>query len=389
MNNADRASHNAFTDLLMLDDIFPHQFSGFRLAEYRGYLEHFGDAVVHSTGEGIALMGDERQLEEVIQEFEKAHPNLTQRVIRYANNSHLKAKVLYFIFLAGYRKFVNMINSIEAPFIFTLYPGGGFSLYDKFSNRLLRECFANPLFRKVIVSQPITREYLLENNFLCENQISLIPGVVVPDEFLQESCNDKLFFGQDKLTLDIAFIAHKYTRFGVQKGYGTFIEVAHRLYRHNIKLKFHVIGGFDHNDIDVNRLGDSITFHGAVGTLEFIEICKSIDLVISPNVPGINGPGIFDGFPTGSSIQAGLRGAALFCTDELMQNRSFVDKKDLVLISNDAKQIVDCVTKYLDDIDELYKLAHTGRQTFKAQYGRAAQLEPRIKLLEELLNTAG
>jgi glycosyltransferase involved in cell wall biosynthesis len=376
-------------DLTILDDIFPHQYSGFRLAEYRGYLEHFARAIVHSTGKGLAIMRDERELEEVVEEFETAYPNLTQKVVKYTKNHDLKTKIIYFIFLTHYRTFAETINRARAPFVFTLYPGGGFQLYEDFSNRLLRECFANPFFRKVIVTQPITQEYLLKNKFVSEEQTILIPGVVVPDEFLLQPCEDKLIFGQHKSTIDIAFIAHRYTSLGGQKGYGTFIEVAHRLSKHKIKPKFHVIGGFDHRDIDVSKLNDSITFHGAVGTAEFIDICKGIDLVISPNVPGLSDTGIFDGFPTGSAVQAGLRGAAVFCTDELMQNRTFVNKQDLVIIPSDARRIAECVASYLDNVDELYRLALTGRQTFIAQYGRDAQLTPRIKVLEGLLEAAG
>lgn len=376
-------------DLIILDDVFPLQHSGFRLAEYRAYLQHFKRAAVHSTGEGVSIMGDERKLEEVIGEFESVHPNLANRIIRFARNRHLKAKVLYFVFLAQYRKFAETIESAKTPFIFTLYPGGGFRLFDRPTNNLLRECFSHPLFRKVVVTQPITQEYLIENKFVSQDQAVLIPGLVVPDEFLLQSGDDKFYFGQQKSTIDIAFIAHKYTHKGAEKGYCTFVEAAHRLHKHKSKPRFHVIGGFDCRDIDVSNLNDHITFHGSLGTAELIEILRRIDLVISPNAPGLSGTGLFDGFPTGSAVQAGLMGAALFCTDELMQNRCFVDKEDLVLIPANAKQIADSVSPYLEDMDALYKVALTGRETFKVHYGRAAQLEPRIKLLEELLETAG
>jgi glycosyltransferase involved in cell wall biosynthesis len=387
MTQTDVGSMTALTaaDLIILDSIFPHQYSGFRYAEYRAYLEHFGQSVVYSTGESIPLIDDNRELEDVIREFESDNPNLSNRVFPYAKNDRLQAKGLYFVFLAHFQTFADTISAAKAPFIFTLYPGGGLRLYDESCNRLLRQCFANPFFRKVIVTQPITREYLLDNHFVDEDQTELIPGMVVPDEFLLESPGDKLFYGEQKPTIDIAFIAHKYTYRGAEKGYDTFVEVAHRLSKHKTKPRFHVIGNFQASDLDVSNLTDSITFHGAVGTHELSQILSSMDMIISPNTPGMITKGVFDGFPTGSAIQAGLRGVAVFCTDELMQNLAFRDKKDIVMISSNAKDAAECVSSYLDKMDELYEIALSGRQTFKAYYGREAQLASRIKLLEAML----
>lgn len=382
------ATKESAADLVIVDDMFPHQSSGFRLAEYRRYLEHFSNSILYSTGDSFPLIGDKRKLEEVIQEFESINPHLSKRVARHTTNLSVKAKGLYFVFLSNYEAFSQTIRSLNTPFMFTLYPGGGFRLYEKSSNALLRKCLADPLFRKAIVTQPITREYLLKNGFASENQVTFIPGMVVPDEFLLESDRDKVFFGQQKSAIDIAFIAHKYTDRGEEKGYPIFVEVAHRLHKHKMQPRFHVIGGFDRADIDVSKLKDSITFYGVLGNAALSQILAGIDLIISPNLPGKSSEGVFDGFPTGSAIQAGLRGAAVFCTDELMQNYSFIDKKDLVILPNNAKQITEIVSSYLDDIDSLYELAATGRCTFKAYYSRTAQLEPRIKLLEELLQSA-
>lgn len=335
------------------------------------------------------MVAPESKLEEVIRDFETTNPNLSNRVVRYTENGYAQAKAIYFVFLNLYRTFAETISKTKAPFMFTLYPGGGFRLYDRSTNNLLHECFANRWFRKVVVTQPITQEYLIDNKFVSRDQTILIPGLVVPDEFLLQADDDKRYFGQHKSTIDIAFIAHKYTHKGAEKGYGTFVEAAHRLYKHRTKPRFHVIGGFEHGDIDVSNLNDHIIFHGSLGTAQLMEVLRKVDLVISPSVPGVSGSGLFDGFPTGSAIQAGLRGAALFCTDELMQNRSFVDKKDLVIIPNNAKQIAECVSPYLDKMDELYNLGLIGRETFRAHYAREAQLAPRIKALEELLETAG
>lgn len=73
-------------DLTILDDIFPHQYSGFRYAEYRAYLQHFDQSVVYSTGESIPLIDENRELDDVVREFESDNPNLSNRVFRYSKN---------------------------------------------------------------------------------------------------------------------------------------------------------------------------------------------------------------------------------------------------------------------------------------------------------------
>jgi glycosyltransferase involved in cell wall biosynthesis len=382
----DSANGDSSADLLILDDIFPLNFSGFRLAEFRNYLEYFKGAFVYSTGESISSLNEKRQLTEVIQEFESNYPHLKRRTFPYTKKLPA-TKATYFVFLSNYASFSECIERLAAPFIFTLYPGGQCLLYDKLCNQTLRDCFSNPLFRKVIVTQPIVQEYLLEQKMIAAEQIVFIPGVVVPDEFLQDNVGDKLLFGQNKDTIDIAFIAHKYTTIGEDKGYDVFIKVAHYLAKHRAKLRFHVIGDFDGSVIDVSQLGDRIVFYGALPTAVLAQSLKGIDMIISPNFSGSIVSGRFDGFPTGSATQAGLKGVAVFCTDMLMQNRSFVDGKDLVLIPYDAKQIAECISTYLENMDKLYELALTGKETFRALYGHAAQIRPRLNLLEDLVNS--
>src|SRR5260221_13378619 len=48
--------------LVILDDIFPHLLSAFRIAEFNAYLSRYPNSVVHSTAVSFSVIGDRRSL---------------------------------------------------------------------------------------------------------------------------------------------------------------------------------------------------------------------------------------------------------------------------------------------------------------------------------------
>ena len=72
--------------------------------------------------------------------------------------------------------------------------------------------------------------------------------------------------------------------------------------------------------------------------------------------------GNFDGFPTGTCVDAGLRKTALFCTDELHMNAHFIEDEEIVIIPHDAVQIVDIIESYYRDPEKLKRVAENGCQ---------------------------
>ena len=123
------------------------------------------------------------------------------------------------------------------PFVFTLYPGGGFFPYDTERDQVLKKIFHSPMFRKVIVTVNFTRDYLLEHK-LCQSQhIAFILGGF--SQLDHADIKPRLSYNTDKKTFDICFVAYKYTEKGVKKGFDIFIQVA-------CQLSSSVIGSTSH-----------------------------------------------------------------------------------------------------------------------------------------------
>ena len=106
------------------------------------------------------------------------------------------------------------------------------------------------------------------------------------------------------------------------------------------KFRFHVVGGFSEDDIEVSDIINKIKFYGYLKPEELRKFYITQDLIISPNRTNVLSKGAFDGFPTGCSIEAGLCGVAMFVTDELNQNSVLIDNKDCVFINHNPDFIV-------------------------------------------------
>ena len=374
-------------DLAIIDDVFPHPLSAFRLQEFNSYLKEFNNSKIYSTGSAIHLLGDQI-LSELFANFKRQFPEYAGRIKKFEFNAIINAKLLYFIFLGNVYINIKRVEELRTPFVFTLYPGGGFGINNSESDMMLRRVTSSPCFQKVIVSQKITYDYLIEKLFCSPEQIELIFGVVTPLEYIESEYDNKVHFGITKTTLDICFVAHKYTERGVDKGYDVFIEVAKVLYTRHSNIRFHVIGGFDENTIDVREIRDRIAFYGNREMKWFDEFYKDKDIILSPNVPFIILEGSFDGFPTGACVDAGLRKTALFCTDELHLNTQFIDGEEIVIIPHNSNQITRNIEYFYRNPEKLKMIAENGCIKIKQIYSYESQILPRIKILKEQIKLA-
>jgi glycosyltransferase involved in cell wall biosynthesis len=375
--------------LVILDDIFPHLLSAFRVAEYNAYLETFPNAVVYSTAATFPMIAETRSLPEVIHEYEQHYPSLKGRVLPMDVGAKLTAGLIYMIFINNAFTFIDAIEQSQIPFIFTLYPGGGLQLDDEICDAKLSRVCASPYLRKVITTQKITHHYLLDRQFCRADQVELIYGGVLPTEKLTQNMPKRKRYLREKQTFDICFVAYKYIEKGVDKGYDLFLEVAHQLVltgaNDGSDVRFHVVGNFDESDIDVSQIRHKIHFYGTQHTNFFPQFYAEMDLILSPNVPFVFRAGGFDGFPTGSCAEAGLSGVAVFCTDLLEQNPGFKDRQEIVIISRDVQEITQIVSDYYHNPEQLYKLAKKGKQAFQKAFQPRSQIAPRLKLLSESL----
>jgi glycosyltransferase involved in cell wall biosynthesis/predicted O-methyltransferase YrrM len=380
--------YSIIPDIAITDDIFPHPLSAFRLQEFISYLKEFENIRIYSSGLSAHVLGS-KTLVELIVDFKRKFPEYSEKIKVLTPDLVLNAKLLYTVFLGNIHFNIEQIERSKIPFVFTLYPGGTFGLNNPKSDLMLKRVTSSPCFRRVIVTQQVTYDYLIEKNFCTPDQIEFIFGVVTPIEQVEAEYIHKKHFGIDKDTLDICFVAYKYTERGIDKGYDVFIDIATALSEKYSNIQFHVVGGFDENVLNVSHLEQRIKFYGAQETEWFDEFYKDKDIILSPNIPFKIFEGSFDGFPTGSCIDAGLRGTAIFCTDELQLNSNFfVDGEEIVIIPHDARQVTDIIEGYYQNPRKIKMIAEKGRQKIKQLYSFEAQILPRINVLKKELEQA-
>lgn len=375
------AIDNTLLDVAIIDDVAPHPLSAFRMQEFLSYMDVFESLMVYCYGISIHLLG-KKTLDELLYDFSKEYPQHTSQIDILTPTTTVNAKLIYTVFLGNTYMSIDEIERTETPFVFCLYPGGMFGLNNEKSDAMLKRITSSPCFRKVIVTQKITYDYLIKKRYCAPEQIEFIFGVVTPHEQLEKEYTGKMHFGIDKETLDVCFIAHKYTEKGEDKGYDIFVAVAIALSEKYKNIRFHVVGGFDESVLDVSRLGDKIKFYGNREIEWFDDFHRDKDIILSPNIPFKIFEGSFDGFPTGSCTDAGLRETSIFCTDELKLNDGlFADGEELVIVPHDVGRIVETIEFYYFNPEKLAAIAKKGRRRIKELYSYEAQILPRINLL--------
>ncbi len=292
----------------------------------------------------------------------------------------------YGVFLCNARVLVQQAERRRFPFAFTLYPGGGFLLDNEASDDTLRRIFSSPEFRKVIVTQKLTRDYILSKKLCGEENIEFIFGVVVPSPLLDSCVASRHDSASDGGPFQICFAAHKYMPGGRDKGYDVFVDFARELSRRMRELRFHVIGGWAESDGDFGAARERVQFHGPLASNDMAAVFNRMDLIVAPNAPFQLAKGAFDGFPTGCCTEAALCGVAVFATDPLGLNSAFKNHDEIVIVPRDAIEIADEVESYCRDPERLRRLATKGREAFARVYSPESQLEPRFSILDRYLS---
>lgn len=370
--------------IAILDDLFPYPISGFRFEEFSSYLDEMEGVSVYSNGNALPLVTEARPIEAIIAEHVAANPRHFGRIHPLRPGQFPCADAYYAIFLNNIVQYVEAIEHTRKPFAFTLYPGGGFQIGDKLSDDKLRRVCGSRSFQRVIVTQPPTRDYLLKVHALPPSKIHYLQGGMVPRAAFVAP-KQRRHFGIDKASLDIGFVANRYTPTGEDKGYDLFVETADALSRKGVNVAYHVVGPWDAAIIPLGNLATRFLFHGFVSTERLRELGQMLDLILSPNRPGILAKGAFDGFPTGSCVEVGLQETAIFCTDALKLNTDFRDGVDLVLVEPNVDDIVRRLLPVIQDPNLLAKIGRNGRTRLRRTFGRERQLLPRLAVLRTMV----
>lgn len=359
--------------------------SGFRLEEFEAYLDEIPDAFVsiHCDAGGFHWVGERRQVDDVIAEYVAANPRRAGHVHRLDPTRLPDADAYYAVFLHNISQYIDAIERSEKPFSFTLYPGGGFCVGEPGSDKRLDRVCASPFLQRVLVTQQFTLDYLVSRHPLVEDKICYAPGGVIPSAAFRAPTG-RTYFGIDKDVLEIGFVANRYTPKGEDKGYDLFVDVARALGRTGVDAKFHVVGPWDESIVPMEDLAARFVFHGLVSTERLREIGRTLDIVLSPNRPGVLQNGAFDGFPTGSCVGVGLQEAAICCTDVLTMNTSFRDGVDIILVEPSVDDIARRLSPIIQERGAAARIGKNGRSRLTELFRRETQLSPRFAVFREL-----
>lgn len=383
--------------LLLLDSSFPSRFSAFRYGELLTYLYAIPDSRVVSSLRDIDRYRPDRTFLDELRDFEADHPTLTGRV-RALNTGHdLGAKVLHTTFLHGAAVLLASNPDLRAErFVFTLYPGGGFAPNDAVSDAKLRRVLGDRRFAKVLTTHTLQYRYLLDRGWCDPDQVAFVFGAVSPDCWdvaASERCSRLANAPRD--TVRICFVAQRYTELGIEKGCDVFTDLVRR-YVDDPRFEFHYVGDWTPELLGLRRT-ERVWFHGVQPAAFFPDFYPEMDIVISPNLSAMErdgGRGSFDGFPTTSCVEAGLRGVAMFLSDSLQLNRRLDGSPALEpgvefeLITRDAEMIAAKIEFYARDRAALRALSERGRLAILREYSFERQMRPRLALLQAQLDAA-
>lgn len=372
-------------DLLIFDNILPAGFSPFRTLEYGHYLSFFNATLVST--EGWQAWVANQSFADALKQL-AVDPALKQRIVPFGHAARASGRLAYVSFLGNAVALMPYFEARQLPFIFQLYPGGGFLIDQPASDDNLRRVVLSEYCRKVIVTQRLTQEYLIDRIGLDPAKVELIFGGVFQSRGDFDFHRDKKRFGQDKDTLDLCFVANKYGNDLVSKGYEEFVGIAATLAQSDPRLRFHVVGNYGAEDVCLGDAAEKFTFYGRQESGFFSSFYPAMDAILSINRPFALAPGAFDGFPTGACIEAGFHGVLNCINDPLDLNPVLVPGDDFVLLDFDRAQSVARLRMLFDRPDELYRLAYGNWRKFRAIFATDDQLWARTRLItSELLRS--
>ena len=316
-----------------------------------------------------------------LSEYRKHYPNNVKKIHYLDPQKKYKFKLAYSFFLAETYTLLPFFEKNKTPFVFCLYPGGAFGLNNEKSDAMLKKIAASNYCRGVIATQKITKDYLIEKAIFNEDKIRYIYGGFV--QFSEAGLLPSKKFGRDKSTLDVCFVAKKYSERGVDKGYDIFIETAKKVIDQTENINFHVVGNFTKKDISIVGYENRIVHYGLQQPENLKVFYSTMDIYVSPNRPHKLFEGNFDGFPLGGD--AGYLGVARFVSDELGMNDKYIDTVDIVIIKLNSDEIAKKIIHYRNQPNMLISIAQKGQKKTQKLLNRETQIRKRLDFFSEFV----
>lgn len=372
-----RSSHDS-CDLLIIDEMLPCDFSPFRTLEYSHYLSFFERSLLVTT-EGwhsFSNLGfDELLAASTLADEVKAKIKVFSEIER------ISPALAYITFLHNAYQVFPVLQERQIPFVLQLYPGGSFELFSEQSDARLRALCASSLCRKVITTQVISQQYLLETIGCPPEKVEFIYGGVYETRQSFDFSRDKTLFGRDKQTIDICFVAHRYGDDVKKKGYDQFVAVARAFAASHPHMRFHVVGDYLPDQLPLGDAADRVTFHGRQPNAFFETFYPTMDLILSVNRPASGLHGAFDGFPTGACMEAGFRGVLNCISDPLGLNVAFTDGEDVLIVDENSERTIDRIREVVSSPDRLYAMAYANWVRFHEVFDTDRQLWARTEVI--------
>jgi hypothetical protein len=367
-----------FADLLLFDDILPLGFSPFRTLEYEHYLSFFNAVLLSLEGWHTDISNE--SFADALAAF-PVEPATRARIRRFQDGDGIAGRLAYVTFLHNAANLLPYFTQRGLPFILQLYPGGGFDLEQPGTDEKLRQVLLSPLCRKVIVTQTVSRDYIIERIGCDPAKVAFIYGGVFDSRVEFDFFKDKTLFGRDKETLDLCFVAHRYGGNLAAKGFDHFVAVARDLATDDPRLRFHVVGDYSADDLPLGDAAARFTFYGRQPGRFFETFYPRMDAILSVTRPFAQGPGAFDGFPTGACMEAGFRGVLNCINDPLKLNVAFKDGQDIVLLDDDPAHVATRLRELFATPSRLHDLAYANWRRFCDVFDVNRQLWARTRLI--------
>ncbi|HWB24571.1 MAG TPA: hypothetical protein VG738_03780 [Chitinophagaceae bacterium] len=385
----DSAQQNS---LIIFDDFLPNLLGSWRCAEIVTYLKKIPDSLLvcllnsYETKGVLRYQDIETDKIKFIKKYGSQISIDSITLINQPEKININTRLAYCLFYNNLLQIYPLLNFHKIPFAFTLYPGGGFKLYDKNCESFLTEIKNTPLFKGVFVTQQSVYDYILERLNFDPAKVKFIYGSPMEIENYSVT-TEKKYYKAGKDTLDICFVAAKYSRFGIDKGFEIFCKVASYLSKLYSFIRFHVVGGFSAEDMIYPVEETSIFFYGYRYFDWFKEFYMDIDFILSPVKSNILGVGSFDGFPTAAVIEAGLFGAAMMTADPTGDNicPGFKDDSDFFYIESNPYSIITKITLLLNNPYAIRNVALAGNKKLTSLFNTNMQVAPRIEFINAMI----
>lgn len=363
--------------VVIVDDYFPTLSSGFRVAE-------FTELLASRTVEAVVTTME--PFDELAARFAERYPDLASALIPLSDDALSGFDLAYVIFLNNIDYHLDRFERAKLPFVFTLYPGGGFAIDDQDALRKLDRVMASPLLRAVITTQPVLADTVRRRypGAPLHELDAPFPG---PGSF-RPGAGERIIRDQDLAEhgLHVCFVAHRYTADGADKGYPEFIEIVRQLDVLGHRVVGTVVGQFGPEDV-IDPIRHLFRFPGVLDSAGLREVFREQHVIVSPNKHGVLAPGAFDGFPLTASVEASLSGVAMLVSDPLHQNRSYRDGREILIEEPDAAAMVARLRTVLHEPGGLQRVAQAGLRKSRAISDPARQLSLRRRVIEIALSS--